>query len=258
MRNLKVWQKLALMGGLFLIPFGAVTYKMTSSINGLGLESAQMEVRGLEYYGPALTLVKDLQLHRDLAHARLEGDTSFDDALARQRTAVERDIEVLSDTDRRLSSLLHTTESWAKLRTAGKDLLNTTRDISADESFARHSRLIADLIALLARAGHASHLTLDSDVDRKRLIDVLVMHGPGLSESLARARGFGASVVAQRETDAGTVREPESRRRPGGVLRCEGRRIAGRDAGVERTLANEPRRPGAAPRAVRCSRRWPK
>jgi methyl-accepting chemotaxis protein len=196
MRNLKVWQKLALMGGLFLVPFGAVTYKMTSSINALGLEAAHMEVRGLEYYGPALTLLKDLQLHRDIAHARLEGDKSFDDALARQRSAVERDIEVLNDADRRLSSLLHTTENWTKLRSASKDLLNNTLDLSADASFARHSRLIADLIALLARVGHAAHLTLDSDVDRKRLIDVLVMHGPGLSESLARARGFGASVVA--------------------------------------------------------------
>jgi methyl-accepting chemotaxis protein WspA len=196
MRNLKVWQKLALMGGLFLIPFGAVTYKMTSSINALGLESAQMEVHGLEYYGPALRLVKDLQLHRDLAHARLEGDKSFDDALARQRSVVERDIEVLTDVDRRLNVLLDTTESWPKLRTAAKDLLSTTLDMSADDSFARHSRLIADLIALLARVGHASHLTLDSDIDRKRLIDVLVMRGPGLSESLARARGFGASVVA--------------------------------------------------------------
>ena len=196
MRNLKVWQKLALMGGLFLIPFGAVTYKMTSSINALGLESAQIEIRGLEYYGPALALVKDLQLHRHLAHVRLAGDKSFDDALARQRSAVERDIELLNDADRRLSSVLHTTESWTKLRTAAKDLLSTTLDMSSDESFARHSRLITDLIALLARVGHASHLTLDSDIDRTRLIDVLVMHGPGLSEALARARGFGASVLA--------------------------------------------------------------
>ena len=173
MKNLKVWQKLALMGGVFLIPFAAVTYKMTSSINALGLEAAQMEVRGLAYYAPALTLIKDLQLHRDIAHARLTGDKSFDEALTRQRSTVERDIDAVNAIDGQLNGLLQTTESWTLLRTAAKDLLNTTMDLSADESFARHSKLIADLIALIAKVGHASHLTLDSDVDRKHLVDVL-------------------------------------------------------------------------------------
>ena len=40
--------------------------------------------------------------------------------------------------------------------------------------------------------GHASNLTLDPDLGRKRLIDVLVNHGPALSEALSRARGIGA------------------------------------------------------------------
>ena len=38
MKNLKVWQKLALMGAVFMVPFAVVTYKMTSSVNALGTE----------------------------------------------------------------------------------------------------------------------------------------------------------------------------------------------------------------------------
>jgi methyl-accepting chemotaxis protein len=196
MKNLKVWQKLALMGGVFLIPFAAVTYKMTSSINALGVEAAEMEIRGLAYYAPALTLVKDLQLHRDSAHQRLGGDQSFDAAVATQAGAVDRDIEALDAIDSQLNGLLHTTEDWTLLRTACTELLRTTLDLSADESFAQHSKLIADLIDLMAKVGHASHLTLDSDLGRKHLVDILVLQGPGLGESLARARGFGTSVAA--------------------------------------------------------------
>jgi hypothetical protein len=48
MKNLKVWQKLAVMGTLFMVPFAVVTYKMVSSINGLAVEFARQEVRGLE------------------------------------------------------------------------------------------------------------------------------------------------------------------------------------------------------------------
>lgn len=196
MKNLKVWQKLALMGLLFLLPFAAVTSKLIASINALGLEATQMEVDGLAYCQPALALMKNLQLHRDLAHSRLSGDRSFDAALTRQRTAVEADLKAVNEIDRALNGTLDTTERWTPLHAATIDLLNATQSLSADESFARHSKLIADVIALVARVGHASHLTLDSDVDRKHLIDVLVLEGPALSEALARARGFGTAAAA--------------------------------------------------------------
>ena len=44
MKNLKVWQKLVLMGMLFMLPFAVVTYKMVSSINGLAVEFARQEI----------------------------------------------------------------------------------------------------------------------------------------------------------------------------------------------------------------------
>ena len=56
MQNLRVWQKLALMGAVFMLPFAGVTYKMTSSIQVLGVDFAEQELRGLEYYTPALAL----------------------------------------------------------------------------------------------------------------------------------------------------------------------------------------------------------
>jgi hypothetical protein len=52
LKNLKVWQKLALLGVLFLIPFAVVTYTMISSINTEKVEFAQLEILGTEYYVP--------------------------------------------------------------------------------------------------------------------------------------------------------------------------------------------------------------
>ncbi len=48
MKNLKIWQKLVLMGAVFMVPFAVVTYEMISSINRLGIEFARQESRGLE------------------------------------------------------------------------------------------------------------------------------------------------------------------------------------------------------------------
>lgn len=48
MKNLNVWQKLALVGVILMLPFAAVTWEMVKSINALGVEFARHEVRGLE------------------------------------------------------------------------------------------------------------------------------------------------------------------------------------------------------------------
>jgi methyl-accepting chemotaxis protein len=196
MRNLKVWQKLALMGAVFMVPFAVVTYKMTSSIDELGVEFTRQEIRGLEYYGPAAALVKSLQLHRGLTIATLSGDTSYIQPLAAAGADVERDLKALDSMDQRLGATLQTTAQWVIIRDACRELLGKAASLTPEDSFVRHSRLIGDVLALMAAVGHASNLTLDSDVERRHLIDVLVFEGPELSESLARARGFGVGMVA--------------------------------------------------------------
>jgi methyl-accepting chemotaxis protein WspA len=198
MRNLKVWQKLAVMGVVFMIPFAVVTYQMTASINALGVESAKLELRGLEYYGPGLELLKHVQLHRGIVNATLNGDSSLKDSLSGVTATLEKNIAALDDVDRRLNGTLKTSEHWALSRASVLDLIRQTPSLAADESFARHTKVIADIISLLGEVGHASNLTLDPNVDRKRLIDVLVFEGPELSEALARARGYGVGVIASR------------------------------------------------------------
>jgi methyl-accepting chemotaxis protein len=196
MRNLKVWQKLALMGVIFLIPFALVTMKMVSAIDTLGVDFAAQELRGLEFSGPSLTLVKNLQQHRDVASIVLNGEAGYRGRLDSVRLDVEKDLAALDELDRRLGRVLHTAARWKVIRAAATDLLSKAAGLSPDESFARHSRLIADVIALVGEVGRASNLTLDSDAGRAHLVTVLVATGPELSELLARARGVGAGMAA--------------------------------------------------------------
>jgi methyl-accepting chemotaxis protein len=196
MRNLKVWQKLALMGGIFLVPFALVTMKMVSAIDTLGVDFAAQELRGLEFTRPALTLVKDLQQHRDVTSILMNADAGDRGRLDGVRRDVEKDLVVLDELDRRLGSVLRTTARWKVVRTASTDLLAKSAGLSPDESFARHSRLIADLIAFVGDVGRASNLTLDPDAGRAHLVTVLVSSGPELGELLARARGLGAGMAA--------------------------------------------------------------
>jgi methyl-accepting chemotaxis protein len=200
MRNLKVAQKLALMGAVFLVPFALVTYKLTTTISALGVDAATREVGGLSYVRPALTLARDLQIHRDLVNASLAGEQSFVAALSAKRTEIEADVKALDVIDHDLNAVLATSDRWATVRADTLTLLSSSQALSADESFAKHSTVIAELMALVIHAGHASNLTLDPDIDRRRLIDVLLMHGPQLNDALAHARGFGVTVTGTSRT----------------------------------------------------------
>jgi methyl-accepting chemotaxis protein len=207
MRNLKVWQKLALLGVIFLIPFALVTRKMVSAIDTLGVDFAAQELRGLEFTGPGLTLVRNLQQHRDVASVVLSGDAGYRARLDGVRADVEKDLKAIDELDRRLGGVLRTTARWKTIRTAATDLLSKATGLPAGESFARHSRLIADVIALVGDVGRTSNLTLDSDAGRAHLVTVLVASGPELRELLARARGLGSGMAASHERRADLVEQ---------------------------------------------------
>ena len=196
MKNLKAWQKLGLIGAISMLPFAVVTYKMASSINTLGVEFARQEIRGLEYYTPLTTLLNSLQLHRGLTALSLSGDVSSKATLDKTRTDVENAIRKVDEADQRLDSSLHTTVQWTAGRAAIRDLLDETKNVSAEESATQHSNVIAKVIALIAHVGDVSNLTRDPDLDKKHLIEVLMNQAPELSEALANARGFGVTVAA--------------------------------------------------------------
>ncbi|MEI9962620.1 MAG: hypothetical protein WDM76_16340 [Limisphaerales bacterium] len=60
LKNLKVGQKLALMGVVFMLPFAVVTYKLITSVNTLGVKFAIQESHGLEYCAPLVKTAPDV------------------------------------------------------------------------------------------------------------------------------------------------------------------------------------------------------
>ena len=201
MRNLKVWQKLLVMGVILMLPFGAVTWRMVSSINTLGTEFARQESRGLEYYGPLLVLLHDLQEQRGLTSIWLSGDASFKGRVEAKRLDVEKDLKTVDEIDQRLDGSLHTRARWTALSDEIRNLSSRSSNGTAPESFELHSRTIEKTIALLTYAGDASNLTLDPDLDSYYLMNIVIFQGPELSELVAQARGLGGSVSANKGSD---------------------------------------------------------
>jgi methyl-accepting chemotaxis protein len=201
MKNLKVWQKLVLMGAVFIVPFAIVTYKMVASVNTLGVEFALQELRGLEYYRPLLTLLHDLQQHRAMVVAG--GDASTQAALASKTADIENDLKALGGIDQRLDGFLHTGKKLAALSAACRNLSSKTVESTID-SFVSHTKVIDDVITLIGDVSDASNLTLDPDIDSYYLMDIVMFQAPELSEyvgqggapSAAAAQLSGTAVLA--------------------------------------------------------------
>jgi methyl-accepting chemotaxis protein len=196
LKNLKVWQKLALLGLVSLIPFAVVTYDLVTSVDELGVEFARKELRGVEYYYPLLNLLKQCQQHRGLASGFLSGDASLKERLAAVEGEIDKAIKAVDETDQRLNAALDTTKKWSPLRAACQQLVRETSKFSQAESFQRHTKFIAELIGLISEVGDASKLTLDPDLDTYYLMDVLIFKGPEVSELFGQARALGTGAAA--------------------------------------------------------------
>ena len=198
-RDLRVWQKLAVVAAVFMVPFAVVTYTMVSSINTLGAEFARQEIRGLEYYRPLVTLLRDLQQHRGMVSAWSSGDASFKERLDGKHADITKGITRIDETDRRLNSALRVGTKWVELSSSIRDLLATSQALPVQEGFEQHTKVIERTIALITDVGDQSNLTLDPDLDSYYLMNVLVFQAPELSELLARARGFGSAMAVDKK-----------------------------------------------------------
>jgi methyl-accepting chemotaxis protein len=193
LQYLRVWQKLALLGVLFLIPFAIVTSTMVSSINSEKIDFAQLELMGTEYDAPLSTLLKDLQQHEGLAAAMM--DTTSKNA------EIEADIKKVDDVVLQLNHALDTpkldtTKEWSDLRAVISDLIGKTASLSPSDNLTQHQKALDGIIKLINDVSDNSKLTLDPDPDSYYLMDVVMFQGPNLTDFLAQARSLGSSMVA--------------------------------------------------------------
>jgi methyl-accepting chemotaxis protein len=198
MKNLKVWQKLLMLGAVFMAPFAVVTFEMLRSINTLGVEFARQELRGLDYYAPLLALLKDVQEHQALAAGAAAGEATFKDKLAAKHAIIEADLARVDQADARLASELALSQKWTPLAATVRDLVNRAPTLSAEDSAQQHARLNARLIAFVAEIGDASKLTLDPDLDSYYLMNAVIFQGPEITGLLADGRALAVGAAAAR------------------------------------------------------------
>ena len=197
MRLLPLPAKLGLIGLMMLLPLLMVLASDFGNNNGQR-RTAEVELEGAKLARQLSRLVVQLQAHRDLALRAMSGDAS---AAPLQRSAATELKKALADVDTAQQGLsgFDMPASWADTKAHIGKLAAGQGPAQRDELFAQHSLQVDALRLLLVLVGERSGLLLDPVASTYFLMDLAIERSVPWLESLAQARGLGASVLARGE-----------------------------------------------------------
>ena len=194
--RLKLGRKLALMTSGLLLPIGYFVALYVTEMNDR-IAFGDREIAGVEYLEPVMKLQESLMAHRGLANILLNGDQSVKDELEITQGKIEKLIEGVGAQNARHGAVLKTKKTWRTIRSQWKGLRGELVSLKPEESFSRHSALVASLIELTADVGATSNLILDPDLDSYSLMDNVVAKIPALLENVGQLRGKSAILAAR-------------------------------------------------------------
>jgi methyl-accepting chemotaxis protein len=191
---IRVWHKLLFLGLVALVLCAVPTYLYIRGANK-EIRDATTEVRGLEPAAEIVRLMRPLQSHRGLAAATLSGDQ----ALASQRAEVEKEVTAALARTRAAipPDALPVIKALDKVETDWKAFVGALKDKSfpIDESYARHTKLLANLSKALETNLDYFGLSLDPQTNSYHLISAAFHDLPRLIESIGRLRATGTAIL---------------------------------------------------------------
>jgi signal transduction histidine kinase/DNA-binding response OmpR family regulator len=192
MNRLRYPQKFALISLLFALPLALVMYLLVSEIDDR-IAFARKEIRGDEYLRPLRALLE--HVGQSQIQAR--------DALAGQRASrpeatgkIEDDFAALAVVERTLGGALKTSDKYRVVREDWRVLKERLLAPASAERDDLHTRLIADVRALMAQVGDTSNLILDPDLDSYYLMDAVLLKLPESADISRKIWLFGRKVLA--------------------------------------------------------------
>lgn len=183
--KLRFAQKFILIACILAIPTLFMLTRIVVNFNN-ELMTIENERVGLQYANAMRDVVNQLQRHRGLTTAFLQGKTDFAPAITESEQKLKTAIDQVK-TQVDAAPLTNVVEKWQKLETAIPPLI--TQWQQSKNNFQQHSLVIAQSIALLGDIAHNSGLSLDPESDSYYLQDIYFIDLIPAAETLAKARG---------------------------------------------------------------------
>lgn len=179
-----------------LIPILVLGYSM---VNTVAEEVAFLEGEevGVKYLQAARLPMQHLQQHRGMTAAYLNGATEFKSRIMSKRQDVDKYLQALQKAENEYGDEL-------KLKGTTQGLVQQWQSIKANSmnqetaaTIKHHSKLVADILALMVKAADNSGITLDPKLDTYYMGATLTLTLPNLMENMGKGRAVGSGVAAK-------------------------------------------------------------
>lgn len=191
-------RKFGLIGLLFALPLGLLTFFLVSELNERIAFSAKEQL-GNEYLRSVQQFASDLRDHRGLTWIRADQQNAPQELL-RVEQRLQRDIQNIDAVDRKHGETLRTTPMWTAIKDKWQSQPGSARTASPVDPANHHTALMADLLSLMSQVGDQSNLILDPDLDSYYLMELTVNRLPLLTEQIGQLRGFHSGPTSRDTT----------------------------------------------------------
>jgi len=196
--NRKIWQKLLIVVLVLALPLTAL---VVVYLNGHREQAAliSQETDGLDYLEALGPFFEFVPQHRGLASRFLSGDASQKEAILAHQKKLDRAVQAMDAVDQRLGPRLEVGDRWTKIRTSWLELKTQVFQLPAEESFARHTHLMANVLALVNHISEKSNLNIDPVVANNYLLNNITRQIPVLTEFIGQSRAFCLHLATKKE-----------------------------------------------------------
>ena len=198
MGKMKFPIKFGLIFAIVLLPLVFLSYNMvhlvTEEINFL-----ENEDKGVTYLQAARLPMQHIQQHRGMTAAYLNGATHFKSRIMSKRQDVDKYFTQLQQTENELGEALKTNGSTSNLIRQWESIKANSMNQKTAEAIKHHSKLVADILALMVTVADNSEITLDPKLDTYYMGAALVITLPNLMENMGQARAVGSGIAAKGE-----------------------------------------------------------
>ncbi|MDQ3775168.1 MAG: hypothetical protein M3461_12845 [Pseudomonadota bacterium] len=141
----------------------------------------------------------------------------FTHEIAPKQATIAKDIEGLEALESEYGQEFRSAEPWRRVKTAWDNLKAQALALRPEDSFERHTAILADLQDLMAYIADTSGLILDSERESAHLVDIAVFRLPVVGERLGVLRGKATGFTAQRIQISGSLTSEQKAELIGGL-----------------------------------------
>ena len=186
---------------IFVIVLAPLLYLSYNMVHILTEEISflENEVNGVSYLQAARMPLQHLQQHRGMTAAYLNGATQFKDRIMNKRRDVDKFLAALQQTENELGDALKTKGTTSNLMQQWESIKSNSMNQTATVAIKSHSKLVAEILALMVTVADNSEITLDPKLDTYYMGAALVATLPNLLENMGQARAVGSGIAAKGE-----------------------------------------------------------